>query len=63
MILFAGRTVDASAESFASCVIRARSEEDARAIMENDPAVKAGLFRARLFRYQPMLVGDWPLPA
>ena len=63
VIVFAGRTVDTGPDSFASCVIRASSEADARAFMENDPAVKGGVFRARLFRYQPMLVGDWPLPA
>src|SRR5512132_2491828 len=60
VILFAGRTVDTSELSFASCVIRAQSEAAARAVMEGDPAVKDGMFRARLFRYQPMLVGDWP---
>ena len=60
VIVFAGRTVDTSPESFASCVIRAGSEAEARAVMEGDPAVKGGVFRARLFRFQPMLVGDWP---
>ena len=60
VVLFAGRTVDRTEASFASCVIRAASEEEARAFMENDPAVKGGVFRARLFRFQPMLVGDWP---
>jgi len=59
VILFAGRTVDKTEASFASCVIRAASEEAARGVMENDPAVKGGVFRARLFRFQPMLVGDW----
>jgi hypothetical protein len=28
--------------------------------MEGDPAVKGGVFRAQLFRYQPMLIGEWP---
>jgi uncharacterized protein YciI len=60
VIIFGGRTVDRTQESFAICVIRAGSEEQARAIMKADPAVHGGVFRARLFRYQPMLVGDWP---
>jgi uncharacterized protein YciI len=59
-IIFAGRTVDTTEDSFATCVIQAESEEQARAIMEADPAVQGGVFRARLFRYQPMLVGEWP---
>jgi len=63
VILFAGRTLDRTAESFAICVIRAGSEDEARAVMEGDPAVKGGMFRARLFPYQPMLVGEWPASA
>jgi uncharacterized protein len=61
IIIFAGRTLDTTAESFAICVIRTKSEEEARAIIEGDPAVKGGLFRARLFPYQPMLMGEWPV--
>src|SRR5579872_6273501 len=60
IVLFAGRTIDRSADSFATMVIRAKSPDDARAIMQNDPAVEGGLFRARLFPYQPMLMGSWP---
>jgi uncharacterized protein YciI len=60
VVIFGGRTVDTTGASFAICVIQAGSLEQARAIMEADPAVKGGLFRARLFRYQPMLMGDWP---
>ncbi|HEX9491977.1 MAG TPA: YciI family protein [Thermoanaerobaculia bacterium] len=56
VIMFAGRTVDTTAESHATVVFRAKSEEEARTIMNGDPAVKGGLFRARLFRYQPMLM-------
>ena len=37
VIIFGGRAVERTPESFAICVIR-----------------------ARLFRYQPMLIGDWP---
>jgi uncharacterized protein YciI len=62
-IVFAGRTVDTSPETFATVVIRADSPEAARAIMEGDPAVEGGVFRARLFQYQPMLMGEWPASA
>lgn len=63
LIVFAGRTVDTSPETFATVVIRADSPEEARAIMERDPAVEGGVFRARLFQYQPMLMGAWPASA
>jgi uncharacterized protein len=59
VVLFAGRTLDTSPETFALCVIRARSQAEAQAVMDGDPAVKGGVFRARLFRFQPMLIGDY----
>jgi len=60
IVIFAGRTLDTTPDAFANVVIRASSEEEARGIMEGDPAVKGGVFRARLFPYQPMLMGAWP---
>ena len=60
IVIFGGRTLITTEDSFASVVIRASSEEEAQAIMAGDPAVQGGLFRARLFPYQPMLMGDWP---
>jgi uncharacterized protein YciI len=63
VIVFAGRTLTRDGDSFASVVIRAASPEAAQSIMEGDPAVADGLFRGRLFPYQPMLMGDWPVEA
>jgi hypothetical protein len=40
---------------FADVVFRADSEEKARAVMEGDPGVRGGIFRARLFPYQVIL--------
>ena len=60
IMVFAGRTLVATADNLAICVIRRKSEEEARAVMEGDPAVKGGVFRARLFPFQPMLMGEWP---
>jgi uncharacterized protein len=60
IVIFAGRTAVTTGDAFAIAVIRANSENEARAVMEGDPAVKGGLFRARLFPYQPMLIGTWP---
>jgi uncharacterized protein len=60
IIIFSGRTLAKTEDSFAMAVIRTASEEEARAVMEGDPAVKGKVFRARLFPYQPMLIGEWP---
>jgi len=59
-IVFAGRTLARDANSFAMVVIRAPSEDAAREIMNGDPAVSGGVFEARLYAYQPMLMGTWP---
>ena len=56
VIIYAGRTMDTTAESHATVVFRAKSKDEAKSIMESDPAVKGGLFRAKLFSYQPMLI-------
>ena len=63
ILIFAGRTLATDEDSFAIMVIQTKSEEEARAIMEGDPAVRGGVFRARLFPYQPMLTGSWPKQA
>ena len=60
VIVFAGRTVITTADSFAFVVIRAPSLDAARRIAENDPAVRGGVFRITLYPYQPMLMGTWP---
>ena len=38
IVVFGGRTIDRSADSFAIMVFRAGSTDEARAIMQNDPA-------------------------
>jgi uncharacterized protein YciI len=64
LVVFAGRAIEPTIEgAFAIVVIRADSEGDARAMMNADPAVRSGIFRARLFPFQPMLMGEWPAEA
>jgi uncharacterized protein len=63
VVVFAGRTLARDADSFAMCVVRADSMEAARAIADADPAVAGGVFRARVFPFQPMLMGAWPADA
>lgn len=60
VVVFAGRTVSTTADSFALVVIRAPSLEAATAIAANDPAVRGGVFRMAVYPYQPMLMGTWP---
>jgi len=56
LVIFGGRTMTTSDDTFAVTVFRAKSADEARAIMEGDPGVKGGLFRAKLYPYQPMLM-------
>lgn len=63
VLFFGGRTLATDASSFAMVAIRAESPEAARSIMEADPAVTGGVFAAKLFPFQPMLMGDWPAEA
>jgi uncharacterized protein len=61
VIVFAGRAIEPTSDgAFAIVVIRASSEREATAIMIGDPAVRSGIFRARLLPFQPMLMGGWP---
>jgi uncharacterized protein len=63
-IVFAGRAIEPTSEgAFAIVVIRADSRDAAQAMMDADPAVRSGIFRARLFPFQPMLMGEWPAEA
>jgi uncharacterized protein YciI len=60
VIIFAGRTLTPTADSFALVVIRAPSLDAARIIAAEDPAVRGGVFRVTVYPYQPMLMGAWP---
>ncbi len=51
VVLLAGRTLNEDASMFGIVLFEALSEVDARAVMQQDPAVCAGVFSARLFPY------------
>ena len=53
-LILAGRTDDAR---FGIAVIKAESEEAAREIMDNDPAVKEGVFTGELIPFRLALGG------
>ena len=48
IVLLAGRTQTTGPETFGIVVFRAEEENDARALMESDPAVIDGVMRATL---------------
>ena len=52
-----GRTLNTDASSFGLCIFEAADEPAARAIMDGDPAVRAGVMRAELFPYRIAGVG------
>jgi len=57
VVLLAGRTQNTDATSFGIVIFRAASLESAREVMNGDPAVRAGVFRAELYPYSIALVG------
>jgi uncharacterized protein YciI len=56
VLILAGRTQDVDPEGMGIVVFNAESEDAARGIMQNDPAVHAGVFSARLFPYRIALI-------
>jgi len=52
IVLLAGRTLTTDERTFGIVVLKAESQEAARAIMANDPGVKGGVQRAELFPYR-----------
>jgi len=51
-VLLFGRTRNNDTSTFGIVIFRAESDERARFIMNNDPAVKNGVMRAELFPYK-----------
>jgi len=49
-LVFAGRTTEAD-RTFGIVVLEVASEDEARKIMENDPAIKGGVMRGELFPF------------
>lgn len=60
VVKMAGRTDTTGPESFGVVVFEAPDETDARAIMENDPAVKEGVMSAELLPFRIALFGSAP---
>jgi len=56
VLILAGRTLNTDDKSFGIVVFRAASEEQARAVVEHDPAVRAGVMQAELYPYRVALL-------
>jgi uncharacterized protein YciI len=56
VVVLAGRTLTTDERSFGIVIFRAESDDEARSIVENDPAVKAGVMRAELYPYRIALL-------
>jgi uncharacterized protein YciI len=52
VVLVFGRTQNNDTSTFGITIFRAESDDAARSIMNNDPAVKKGIMRAELFPYR-----------
>lgn len=59
VVLLAGRTLNTDPSSFGIVIFKAGDEKEARKIFEEDPAVKAGVFKGDLFPYSVALVGKF----
>lgn len=57
IVFLAGRTLNIDNSSFGIVIFTAGSEEEARRIMQNDPAVKGWVMRAELYPYRVALLG------
>jgi uncharacterized protein YciI len=55
-LILAGRTLNTDPSSFGIVILRAVSEDAARQIMENDPAVSNGVMLAELYPFRVALM-------
>jgi len=51
-VLLFGRTQNSDAKTFGIVIFRAKSEREAKSIMDNDPAVKQSVMQAELYPYK-----------
>jgi uncharacterized protein YciI len=55
-LILAGRTLNMDKTTFGIVIFEAESEEEARQMMNDDPAVKGGVMTAQLFPYRVALM-------
>ncbi len=57
-LIMAGRTLNMDETTFGIVILLADTEEEARTMMESDPAVKEGVMTAELFPYKIALLNE-----
>jgi uncharacterized protein len=57
-IIFVGRTLNTDESTMGLAVFRAESEDAARQIMNDDPAVKKGVMTATLYPFKVLMQGN-----
>ena len=62
VVILAGRTTNIDYSGFGIVIFNAETDEDARRIMNDDPAVKNRVFRAELFPYRNALFNPEAMP-
>lgn len=58
--ILVGRTQTADEDTIGIIVFQATSEEEARSLVENDPAVKGGVMQAKLYPFRVALMIEDP---
>ena len=56
-IILVGRTLNTDENTMGLAIFRAESEDEARRIMNDDPAVKKGIMSATLYPFKVVLQG------
>lgn len=57
-LILAGRTLNMDEKTFGIVILEVESEEEARNLMNNDPAISEGIMNAELFPYRIALIKD-----
>jgi uncharacterized protein YciI len=57
-LILAGRTQTTDPDGLGIIIFKAESDADAQAIVDNDPAVANGVFKAKLFPYRVALIAQ-----
>ncbi len=61
VVILAGRTLNVDEDSFGIVIFRAKTEESAREVMNNDPAVQHGVMHAKLYPYRIAVIAENPI--
>ncbi len=62
IVLLAGRTLNTDPGSFGIVIFKANTEDEARRVMHNDPAIEQRVMRAELYPFRVALLGELRIP-